>query len=365
MPHDPSGPTSFHSTPSSREAPSSHDLTGALHEVSNALTVVVGWLDRALLGPLDPEQTRALTVARARALDGRDIARRAIGALPQTPVQQPLTTLLDEALLGVLPEASSAAVHVHLRPLTGPPALVDDARILLQILTNLLLNAVAFSPMGGQVEVTAGVEADEAWIIVADEGPGIPEEHRHQLFQRGNSKRQGGAGIGLAHAYELASSHGGKLSLLDTPRGTSFQIRWPCAPTRSSASPTPRPSITLRGRRVLLLEDDRSILDLLEIALSSRGVATVLLPDITALHAALKQGPFDAVLVDWSPIAASPLHYLTTLRVACPSVPLLVISGSATIPDAEALALCAVWIRKPFDLGELLATLTSVLPTKA
>jgi CheY-like chemotaxis protein len=327
--------------------------------------VVVGWLDRALLGPLDPEQSRALAVARARALDGRDIARRAIGALPQEPVQQPLTALLDEALLGVLPEASSAGVSVHLRPFTGPTALVDDARVLLQILTNLLLNAVAFSPPGGRVEVSARNEHGEALILVADEGPGIPEERRRRLFQRGSSTRRGGAGIGLAHAHELSSSHGGELSLLEAPRGATFQLRWPCAPTRSSADPAPRPSIALRGRRVLLIEDDQAILDLLEIALSSRGAEVVSLPDIGSLPAALEQGAFDVVLVDWSPIAASALRHLEALRAACPGAPLVVISGSASILDAEALALCAAWVRKPFDLGELLAAITSELATNA
>jgi CheY-like chemotaxis protein/two-component sensor histidine kinase len=360
VPHDP-GPASFRPPPSSREIPSDQDLTGALHEVSNALTVVLGWLDRTLAGGLDAEQQRALSIARARALDGRDIARRAIGALPQEPVQQTLAALLDEALLGVLPEASSCGVRVSLRPLTGGPALLDDARVVLQILTNLLLNAVAFSPEGGQVEVTARIEDGDALILVADDGPGIPEERQRRLFQRGATTRRGGAGIGLAHAHELARAHGGDLSLSDAPRGASFLLRWPCSPTRSSADPAPRPSIALRGRRVLLIEDDSSILDLLEVALSARGAEVVPVLGVDDLPAILAQGPFDVVLFDWSPIAADARKHLERVRIACPGAPLITISGSAAILDADALALCSAWVRKPFDLGELLGVITAEL----
>ncbi len=338
-----------------------HDLAGALHEVSNALTVVVGWLERALGTSLDPGQRRALQLAHARALDGRDIARGAIGARAPSSVQQSLASLLDEALVGVQPEALSRGVHLSLQPLVGS-LLVDDARVALQILTNLLLNAVAFSPAGGTVLVVAAVEAGEAVVRVVDEGPGPPPERRARLFERGASTRAGGAGIGLAHAHALALTHGGSLAFDDEAAGSTFVLRWPGGPARSSAETRPRPSLTLRGRRVLLIEDDASVIDLLDIALSSRGVEVVAVTEPTALRAALSAGPFDLILLDWSPIAADAHVHLASLRHACPGVPLVAISGSAALSlDDEALAACAAWVRKPFDLTELLDALTAAL----
>lgn len=347
------------------QAPAERDLAGALHEVSNALTVVVGWVERALASPLDPELHRALSLAHARALDGRDIARSAIGARPPSSVQQTLASLLDEAISGVLPEAARRDVHVALKPVGQGRALLDDARVALQILTNLLLNAVAFSPAGATVEVSAQLDQNEALIRVADQGPGLPAERQARLFERGASTREGGAGIGLAHAHDLAAQHGGELLLEASPRGACFSLRWPCAPTRSSAGLTPRPSVALQGRRVLLIEDDSSIIDLLDIALSARGAEVVAASDASELPAILSQKPFDIVLLDWSPIATDARAHLNAVRSACPGAPLVAISGSAALLDTEALALCSAWVRKPFELVELLGALASVLATKA
>lgn len=359
MAHDPAGPASVRPPLPSQEVPS-EQLCGALHEVSNALTVVVGWLDRALAAPLDPELHRALSLAHARALDGRAIARRAIGALPEEPVQQGLAALLDEAVLGVLPPAAAADVRISLRPVVAGSVLLDDARVVLQILTNLLLNAVAFSSPGQQVEIAARAEAGEVELLVIDDGPGVPPERRAVLFQRGSSTRRGGAGIGLAHSHEIALAHGGDLALLDTSRGATFRLRWPCAPSRSAASLAPRPSVALQGRRLLLIEDDTALVELLDVALSARGAEVISVSDAASLPSALLRAPFDVVLIDWSPIAADATALLDSVRLACPSAPFIAISGSAVLPDHQALAGYAAWVRKPFDLSELLAVLSSV-----
>lgn len=360
VPHDSSGPASYRPSPSSQEIPSDQELSGALHEISNVLTVVVGWLERAIDAP-PAELEKALRVAHARALDGRDIARRAIGALPESSVQQPLESLLEEAILGVLPEASSTKVSVELIPSEHGAVLLDDARIVLQILTNLLLNAVAFSPVEKAVQLSVEIREDEAILQVTNEGPGIPEERRRRLFQRGSSSRRGGAGIGLAHAYEMALHHGGDLSLADVPGKTSFVLRWPCAAVSSSTTIAPRSSATLLGCKVLLIEDDNSIRDLLEIALSARGAEIVAAEDACCLSSSLEQGPFDIVLFDWSPIASNPMDCLSAVRKACPHAPLIAISGSATLPELEAMEFCSAWVRKPFELSELIDVILSSL----
>ena len=79
----------------------------------------------------------------------------------------------------------------------------------------------------------------------------------------------------------------------------------------------------------------------------------------------LSRGPFDLVLFDWSPIASCAASVLASVRGSSPSAPLVAISGSAALLDTEALAFCAAWVRKPFDLAELLGVLTSTLKTNA
>src|SRR5262249_30945028 len=135
------------------------DYAGALHEVSNALTVVLGWIGRARdASDVPPEVGRALAVAATRASQARDIVRRASGA--GVPVDQPVAAgaVVRDAVLGLEPEARRAGLEVG--SYVGADAelvAVQHASIALQILTNLLLNAIAVSPSGGLVRIDARV----------------------------------------------------------------------------------------------------------------------------------------------------------------------------------------------------------------
>lgn len=367
VPFDRAGPLT--PPPSSQASPSSHptdedperDVVGALHEVSNALTVVVGWLERARqVGSADPDLSRALEIASARAIDGRHIARRAIGAAPGTfSAEQPLDEILAEAIEGVLPEASARGIRLRSSN-DGHGTLLDEARIALQILTNLLLNAVAFSPPSGTVRLEASCGRDDIELFVTDEGPGVVAERRSRVFQRGRSTRQGGAGVGLSHARALARRCGGELSLEPSERGARFRLRWPRAIARPVVPPpTPSTTSSLGGKRVLVVEDDGAVLVLLETALSARGAEVICVRSSSELVGALSSGVFDAALVDLSPIASDVAGHLRSLRAASPDVRLVVISGSAA-PADEAMQSAAAWVRKPFDLGEIIASLSQL-----
>ena len=89
----------------------------------------------------------------------------------------------------------------------------------------------------GSVQVSLFEEDGVSVIRLADNGPGVSERARERLFQPfAGSTRQGGAGLGLAIAHELAQGHGGDLTLAETgPQGTVFELRLPGAPTRAPA----------------------------------------------------------------------------------------------------------------------------------
>jgi CheY-like chemotaxis protein len=363
VPSDCNGPTgplgSPRSTPISEDP--ERDLAGALHEVSNALTVIIGWLDRARASAgANEDLCRAIDTAYARARDGRYIARSAIGAPVDTLAkEQPLEELVTEALTGVLPEAAAREVTLAATPSgTRAGALVDDARIALQIVTNLLLNAIAFSPPGGTVTVDADLIDDEIVVRVRDEGPGILPERRERVFSRGRSTRDGGAGIGLVHARALARRYGGELSLETSERGACFVVKWPRAAVRSSRVMGSAFSRSLAGRRVLVVEDDAAVLILLETALSARGAEVICARDTRELAIALGSAPFHAALLDLSPLGIHPGDQMRAVRSGSPSARVVVISGSALAPPDDVAELIAAWVRKPFDLGEVLAALS-------
>ncbi len=394
----PSRPSLFTSDPT-------RDLAGALHEVSNALTVVIGWIERARGAPPD-EVDRALHVAADRASQARAVVRRAIGAEVNVEPPASVSAVVRDAVTGLEPELRRAGV-VAVEEVSPAVAdlTIDHAPTVLQILTNLLLNAIAMSPLGAVVRVEASVAEGGVVFAVVDEGPGVPVERRGTLFHAGLSTRAGGAGIGLRHAAALARSHDGVLALGDdaSPHGARFELTWPLGSAGSPISfgvPTPPPPppesgaqmvlaalaalgplvdfppdppsgpgatrsrpMPLAGTRILLVEDDDAVVDLLDTALSARGADVVSVRHRRELAEALSTGRFDAALFDISPIQEDVRGAVALARGdrdPADALRVVLISGSAAqMPEMPAEWVSA-WVRKPFEIGEILQAISPV-----
>ena len=347
------------------------DLAGALHEVSNALTVLMGWIGRARDAHGDEgEIERALDVAAGRAAQARAIVRRAIGAEVEADAPASTADVVRDAVLGLDPEAKNAGVtivttiadDVALVPLAGATEVV-------QILTNLLLNAIAVSPSGGRVTVEARAPEDDATgsrvlLAVVDEGPGISIERRATLFDGGASTRRGGAGIGLRYAATMARRAGGSLRLAPAgARGARFELAWGAlgggtkGAMRRPSSSNHRGRLPLEGTRILILEDDAAVVDLLDTALTARGADVVSIRRRDDLEGALGSGRFDAALFDISPIHKDIQGAIGAVRDKSEGARLVLISGSAESMPPLPAEWIAAWVRKPFEIAEILAAL--------
>lgn len=117
----------------------------------------------------------------------------------------------------------------------------EDVR-LERMLTNLIDNAVSFSPPGAVVEIAATLAEDEVIIRVSDEGPGVPEQEREAIFRRFHSERPASenfgkhSGLGLAIARTIVEGHHGRIAVrdrVDGKRGACFEIALPCAAASS------------------------------------------------------------------------------------------------------------------------------------
>lgn len=343
--------------------PEDGDLAAALHEVSNALTVVLGWLEsaHAELPPGAPRE--AVEVARAHARLGHRIARQAIGAHATTnDDERAALPLARDAVLGVVKEAERRGVMLEIDAQGGDEALLHDASAVLQILLNLLLNAVEFSPAGGVVSLRVRDDGRAVAYEVADQGPGVPTERAATIFSVPESTRRGGAGIGLRHAAGLARTCGGELVLARTGPGACFRLSWPTAAARSGTHLSTPPARSLEGTRVLVVEDDVAVRSLIELALEARGMQVLGVGTPEELARITSRGAIlDAALVDLSPIAADVRGALATLRRANPDVPVILISGSAGGVPEGLQGEFAAWVRKPFEMGEVVETLQGVL----
>ncbi len=358
------------------EADPHRDVTGALHDVSNALTVLLGWVSEARSGGLPQASVeRALSIVEAKAREARDVARRAIGAhVALDDRDAAVDEVVSEVVEMLSVEADRAKVRLEFTS-EAAGARVTDALGASRVLTNMLLNALAWTPPGGRVAVEARADAHEISITVEDEGPGIEAKSAARIFD-GKSTRKGGAGIGLKHARALARAAGGELELLSPGGGGArFRLRWPRVALSVGAAPTSSPSVAgvLAGSRVLVVEDDGDVALLLESALSARGAHVVVARSADELERAAADR-HDAALVDLSPIARDVQGALDTLNRGSPGLAVVFISGSvAGLPesltegdasdategsqDDERVARPVRWVRKPFEVSEVVAAL--------
>jgi signal transduction histidine kinase len=129
-----------------------------------------------------------------------------------------------------LARSSLATSNVRIETaLTGNlPAVECDEEQIKQVLLNLLMNAVQAMPDGGRVDVSASQEGGHVALIVADDGPGIPEEMRARIFDPFFTTREAGTGLGLAVVQQIVTQHGGQIDVEQNgAQGARFVVRIP------------------------------------------------------------------------------------------------------------------------------------------
>jgi CheY-like chemotaxis protein len=340
----------------------------ALHEVGNALTVVLGWLDVASSCESMVDARAAIAVAREHARRGQIMTRRAIGAaVPSSHDERTAAHLVEFAAKSVRPQADPQGVTLRTRAGNGTSTGVHGSDVIVQVLTNLLLNGIAFSPTGGTVLLEVERRGQILVFTVSDEGPGIPASRRAELFHAPQSTRSGGAGIGLPHSRHLARQAGGDLSLVPSTCGACFELVWPLPQTG-----TVRPSLApdsgthLADARVLVIEDDLALSTLVELSFGARGAEVIVAPDRPTLDAILAGRPvLDLILLDLSPIEGDLDATLAALTRAAPQAPIVLMSGQPTGVPPEADGRVECWVRKPFDMEELVRTARDLLARPA
>jgi two-component system sensor histidine kinase KdpD len=206
----------------------SHDLRTPLASIKTAASSL-----RSPSATFTPQQRDALLEAidsetdrLAGLIEGLlDMTRVNEGTVELAVSEVDLVELVDFAVEYALASTGAGPTAVRTSGAASVPAL-SDATLVVQVLTNLIQNALAYG--AGEVVVDIGTVGDEATIRVVDHGPGIPESDREAVFlpfQRGGDVRDGrGIGLGLAIARGFATALGGTLSVDDTPGGGCTMI---------------------------------------------------------------------------------------------------------------------------------------------
>jgi CheY-like chemotaxis protein len=325
---------------------------GIAHDFNNLLTSILGNISLAkMLGGAD-----ACVVARLK--EAEHACQRA------TALTQQLLTFSR----GGAPVRHTAAIHdllresvgfaLHGTPVRGDVAIpatlwpvdVDEGQ-LSQVLHNIVLNAVQAMPNGGTVRVRA---ENVAWstslalplqeggyikITVRDHGGGIPAAVLPNIFDPYFTTKASGSGLGLSTAYAIVSKHDGHLTVeSEEGVGTTFFIYLPASQQRLAAAPVAEAGPLGGSGRILVMDDDAAIRDLLRETLTSLGYAVAeARHGVEALdlyqRAQAEKHPFHAVVLDITiPGGMGGKETITRLRALDPQVKALVSSGYATDP---------------------------------
>ncbi len=214
------------------------------HEFRTPLTLTLGPLDdlrAGLHGSLSPAMREQVELARrsaGRVLDLIDqilqLARLEAGRMPLRARRLDLCQIARDIGQAFAPLAERESLVLDVRTPGLPVTLYADPAHLEKVLSNLLSNALKFTPAGGAVRVTVEAGPETARVMVRDSGPGIPATEMDRVFDRFHrvdglaSRSEPGTGIGLALAKELVELHGGSLSVeSDEGFGSTFILRLP------------------------------------------------------------------------------------------------------------------------------------------
>jgi two-component system phosphate regulon sensor histidine kinase PhoR len=225
------------------------------HELRTPLTSIKGYVEALLDGAKDdPTESRRFLEIILKQSDRLNLILEDLLQLSQIESGQVvfkqdavrLEAVVERTLSLIRPLAEKKGHALHVALPSGLPAVRGDEERLVQVLTNLLDNAVKYTPESGTITIEAQT-AEPAGLVelsVSDTGPGIPEADRPRVFERfyrvdkARSREMGGTGLGLAIVKHIVEGHGGQVWAEGRrPTGSRFVVRLPAAPSVKSGTP--------------------------------------------------------------------------------------------------------------------------------
>ncbi|MDO8804347.1 MAG: ATP-binding protein [Elusimicrobiota bacterium] len=217
-----------------------HDLQSPLASITSALEM----LTDAATSKLDPTESKFLDISirnshrLSQMIRGiLDFSKLQAGKMDVHPAPAPLAPILSEAVDGLTPWAKTKGIALTLRPVPGDLRVMADPPRIVQVLTNLISNAIKATPEGGTVIVAAAPDPSQNGSVlvgVRDTGHGIPKEDLNKLFQKfvqlPSRHSMEGVGLGLAIVSDFLKLHNGKIwAASEVGKGSTFYFTLPLA----------------------------------------------------------------------------------------------------------------------------------------
>ena len=351
---------------------------GVVHNFNNILSVLLGRVELMLgqvdKGAIDQGQLRkALLSIQKGALDAAELLKR-LRDIARPPQDVPFTVFdLNAAVadavefiqphLLTLAQGTDITVRLLVRPAPAPVLVSGQSSALREVLVNLILNAFEAMPDGGDLVIdTAG---EDAWAVlrVSDTGVGMSEEVRARVFTPFfTTKSAGSTGLGLSSAKDLVAAHGGTISVASAlGHGATFTIMLPSAEHRPGPAGAADESRLPPGLRVLVVDDQRDLRDILRELLEGLGCALSVVGTGRAALEELERRTFDVVLTDLLLPGANGWEIAQVAKRRSADTRVILMSGKTIPEDLRRGALVDAILLKPVDLNRIVAVIAEVV----
>lgn len=352
-------------------------LAGISHELNNPLSVVVGqalMLTEAATDPAIAERARRIGAAADRCAR---IVRTFLAMARQEPAQRGEVRLNDVVhatldITGYMLRSADIAVVTELAP-DLPPVWADKDQ-LAQVLMNLVVNAQqAMLEVQGPRRLEIATEADVARarvrLRVRDTGPGVPRDIRSRIFEPFFTTKPvgSGTGVGLAVSRGIVQAHGGRITLAGgLGPGAAFTVELPMATNKSGLrADSTRNCGNGRACRILVVDDEPEILDVLTDVLSGEGHEVLRAKSGDEALSLIVTAPVDAILTDLRMPGIDGPAFCRVLAERHPELAgrVAFITGDTLGPDLQAFLKDSArpYLEKPFTPGEVRSLVRGLL----
>ncbi|WPB74525.1 response regulator [Archangium violaceum] len=343
------------------------------HELRTPLTSIrgsLGLLEGGVLGELPSQAQDMVRIARTNTErlirlinDILDLEKMESGKLELKLQSVETAEIIEATFSGVQGMADAARVRLHAEAAGAGPVRADRDR-LIQVLTNLVSNAIKFSPPDSQVEVRAARDArGQVRFSVVDQGPGIPLDQRARLFGKfqqldsSDTRTKGGTGLGLAISQAIIEQHGGRIEVHSEP-GHGATFTFSLAALRMGSGPS---SVVMDESRytILVVTTDSELSGLLRGLLTHEGYRVLRSPTVEEAEKLIEVGAPDMLVLDAQGMDGNGLELVRKLREEprTRELPVLMLSGRSSQQEGVVQPLLVDWMEKPFEEKRFLLSL--------
>jgi PAS domain S-box-containing protein len=360
-------------------------MAGAAHELNNPLTAILGVSDLLRERISDESSRRQIDIVLQQARRAATIVQNLLAfAVPSG--QKRGKVKVDDIVKRVVDSQQQLFqqknIRVEIAAASMLPEVEGDSKLLTQVFTNILLNAEqAISSIRdrGSIRISLAHFDNHVVVAFADDGPGIPQENAGRIYDPFFTTKRpgGGSGLGLTICLGVVKDHGGRIEVSSSPgAGATFSVFLPAVVANSSESRpagarnAPAVSAALRGRTVLVVDDEESIREIVQEGLSARGMNVESAGSSEEALSFLSAHTYDTVLCDFNLPGLNGQQLFDQLRAQARdsqgkvSTPRFVfMTGDLLDPSmiAAFAAKGAHVLQKPFHVSALATLLTELL----